>query len=116
MDQIGFAPPVIPGKSDAARDFFTELEGARKQEYAASEKRIGVTRELWFLQHTPMGDLLVAYIESPDAANVLGLFSKSEDAFDQWFKRGLAEITGVDLNNPPPWPLSDLVSSYAAES
>ena len=69
MDQIGFAIPVIHGKTDAARDFFAELEGPRKPSYATSERRIGVTQELWYLQHTPMGDLLVAYIESPDAAN-----------------------------------------------
>ncbi len=114
MDQVGFALPVISGKSEAVAGFFEELEGPRKQPYAASEKRIGVTQELWFVQHTPQGDLLIAYLESPDAANALRLFSQSEDAFDQWFKRGLAEITGVDLNNPPPWPLSDLVSSYSA--
>ena len=112
MEQIGFALPVISGKSDDARRFFTELESARKAEYSASERRIGVSKELWFLQATPMGDLLVAYIESPNAAAALQMFSQSQDAFDQWFKRELAAVTGVDLNNPPPWPLSEQVSNY----
>ena len=114
MDQIGFALPVIEGKTGDAEAFFTDLENIRKRDYAASEARIGVTKEAWYIQHTPMGDLLVAYIESPDAANALRLFSQSNDAFDQWFKRRLADVTGVDLNNPPPWPLSDLVSSFAS--
>jgi hypothetical protein len=112
MEQVGFALPVIPGQSDAARRFFTELEMERKQEYVTSERRIGVSHELWFLQPTPNGDLLVAYIESPDAANALRLFSQSQDAFDQWFKQQLAAVTGVDLNNPPPWPLSERLSTY----
>ena len=113
MDQIGFALPVMPGQTGAARDFFQELEGTRKQAYAASEQRIGVTREFWYLQQTPQGDLLVAYIESPDAASALQRFAQSHDDFDQWFKRELAAVTGVDLNNPPPWPLSEQVSNYA---
>ncbi|HVB63970.1 MAG TPA: DUF6176 family protein [Nitrolancea sp.] len=112
MDQIGFTLPVMPGKSEDARAFFQELERSRKQEYSASERRIGVTKELWFLQQTPQGDVLVAYIESPDAAKALQHFAQSQDAFDQWFKRGLAAVTGVDLNNPPPWPLSEQVSNY----
>jgi hypothetical protein len=113
MDQIGFTLPVMPGKAENARMFFQELESSRKQEYADSERRIGVSKELWFLQQTPQGDLLVAYIESPDAASALQRFSQSQDAFDQWFKRSLAAVTGVDLNNPPPWPLSEQVSNYA---
>lgn len=113
MDQVGFALPVIPGQTEAARRFFAELETERKHEYATSERRIGVTQELWFLQPTPNGDLLVAYLESPDAANALKHFAQSQDAFDQWFKRELAAVTGVDLNNPPPWPLSDLLSAYS---
>jgi hypothetical protein len=71
MDQIGFALPVMPDKTEDARMFFQELENSRKTQYAESERRIGVNKELWFLQQTPQGDLLVAYIESPDAASAL---------------------------------------------
>jgi hypothetical protein len=65
------------------------------------------------VQQTPQGDLLIAYIESPNAASALQQFSQSQDTFDRWFKRELAAVTGVDLNNPPPWPLSEQVSNYA---
>jgi len=115
MDQVCFALPVLPGKREEARAFFGELEGQRNEEFAASERRIGITKESWHVQPTPEGDLLLAYIESADFGAALGLFSQSRDAFDQWFKRRLAEVTGVDLNNPPPGPLSEQVSSYAAE-
>ena len=115
MDHICFALPVLPGKSPDARDFQHELDGPRKADYAASERRIGIVKEHWFLQQTPQGDLLLAYMDSPNFAQALGQFSASQDEFDQWFKRRLAEVTGVDLNNPPPGPLSELLSTYLAE-
>jgi hypothetical protein len=43
----------------------------------------------------------------------LGLFSRSRDDFDMWFKRRLADATGVDLNNPPEMTLPELLSSYS---
>ncbi len=82
MDNIGFALPVQSGKSADARAFMTELEGARKGQYAASERKIGITKELWFFQETPHGDLLVAYMEAADFGKALGMFSQSKDEFD----------------------------------
>jgi hypothetical protein len=114
VDQVCFALPVLEDKTEDARAFFEELETQHKSDYAASEQRINITKESWHLQHSPQGDLLLAYIESPDFADALGMFSQSEDGFDQWFKRGIAELTGVDLNDPPPGPLSERLSSYEA--
>ena len=114
MDYIGFALPILPGKAAAARAFQRELDGPRKGEYAASERMIGITKELWFLQETPNGGLFVAYIESADFGRALGMFAASREPFDVWFKERLAAVTGVDLNVPPAGPLSALVSSYEA--
>jgi len=114
MDYIGFALPILPGKTAAACAFQRELQGTRKGEYAASERTIGITKELWFLQQTANGDFFVTYMESPDFGKALGMFAQSREAFDVWFKRQLADVTGVDLNTPPPGPLSELVSHYEA--
>ena len=116
MDHICFALPILPGKTQDARAFQRALDGPRKAEYAASEQRIGIVKEHWFLQQTPQGDLFLAYMESPAFAQALAQFAQSQDAFDQWFKERLAAVTGVDLNNPPPGPLSELLSSYDAEA
>ena len=112
MDHIGFALPILPGKGAAARAFQRELAGARKAEYAHSERAHGIVKEFWFLQETPNGDLFVAYLESPDVNRALGRFTASQAAFDVWFKRQLANVTGVDLSTPPLGPLSELVSRY----
>jgi hypothetical protein len=60
------------------------------------------------------GDQFVAYMESPDFGQALSLFSGSQDEFDLWFKRRLADSTGLDLNTPPSGPLPELLSSYSA--
>jgi hypothetical protein len=114
MDQVCFALPVLTGKTQDARAFFEELETRRKSDYAASERRINITKEAWYMQQTPQGDLLLACIESPDFADALSKFSRSQDEFDRWFKERVAEVTGVDLNDPPPGPLSEQLSSYEA--
>lgn len=82
------------------------------EESAASERAIGITKELWFLQGTPNGDCFVAYIESPDFGRALGMLAESQETFDVWFKKQLVDMTGVDLNEPPPGSLSELLSQY----
>jgi Family of unknown function (DUF6176) len=115
MEQICLVLPVQQGRSDDAREFMRELEATRKADYARSEERIGITKEVWFLAATPGGDALVGYMETGDFANALRLFSESQDDFDMWFKRRMADCTGVDLNNPPAMTLPELLSSYSAE-
>src|SRR6266540_2941901 len=116
MDQICLVIPVLQGKSDDARAFMRELEESRKAEYDRSEQRIGITKEVWYLAHLNGSDALVAYMESQNFGEALTRFSQSQDEFDLWFKRRLADSTGVDLNNPPEMTLPELLSSYAGEA
>ena len=115
MEQICLVIPVLPGRADDARDFMRELEESRKAEYARSEERIGITKEVWFLASLDGGHGLVGYMETGDFAQALALFSQSRDDFDMWFKRRLADATGVDLNDPPEMTPPELLSSYSAE-
>jgi hypothetical protein len=114
MQQICLVLPVSSGRGTDARDFMRELEEFRKQDYARSEQRIGITKEVWYLAPLPTGEVLVAYMETEDFGKALGLFSQSRDDFDMWFKRRLADATGVDLNDPPEMTLPELLSSYSA--
>lgn len=114
MDEICLVVPITPGRSEDARAFMRELEEARKSDYERSERRIGISKEVWYIAQTATGDQLVAYMESPDFARALNLFSRSEDEFDVWFKRQLAHATGLDLTNPPEDGLPEKLSSYAA--
>jgi hypothetical protein len=115
MEQVCLVLPVQHGHSDDARDFMRELEASRKPDYAQSEQRIGITKEVWFIAATGGEDALIGYMETGDFANALGLFSASQDDFDLWFKRRMAECTGVDLNNPPAMTLPQMLSHYSAQ-
>ena len=57
--------PVLPGKDDDARKFAQETMG-RSEEFSASQKRGGVTKEEWSLQQSPMGTLMLVPFEAPD--------------------------------------------------
>ncbi len=114
MQYALFALPIAADKTAAARAFLQQLERERKSEYAASEQRLGITKEVWALQQSPMGELFVVFFQSEDIGGSVGQFVGSQDEFDQWFKRELKDITGVDLNVPPPGPLSDILSVYEA--
>jgi hypothetical protein len=113
MDHIGFALPILPGRTAAARAFQRELGGPRRGEYARSERALGIVKDVWFLQETSNGDLIIAYLESPDVTRALARFAASREGFDVWFKRQLAGVTGVDLN-APPGRLSEVLSRYEA--
>jgi hypothetical protein len=114
MDQTLFALPILPGKSDAARAFLVELEGERKGQYATSEGRLGLTKEVWAIQAGPQGDLFVVYFAGESIAEAFRRFAGSQDAFDVWFKGRVKETTGADLNSPPPGPMSEILSDFRA--
>jgi len=101
MDHVCITLPVLAGQSAAARTFMQQLDGARRDEFDRSERRIGISKELWFLAPLPSGDQLIGYMESADFASALPMFVASRDPFDLWFKEQMASVTGIDLNNPP---------------
>jgi hypothetical protein len=106
---------VLPGKTAAARTFMQQLDGPRQADFDRSERRIGITKELWFLAQPPSGEQLIAYMESPDFSRALQMFVGSRDPFDVWFKEQMQAVTGVDLNNPPAdMKPAELLSRYQA--
>ena len=113
MDHVCLVFPILPGKTDDARAFMRELDGPRKEAFDESERRIGISKELWYLASLPSGDQLVGYMESADFNKAVGQFSASRDNFDLWFKQRMADVTGVDLNNiPPGFAPPELLSHY----
>jgi len=114
MDQICLVVPITPGKAEDARDVMRELGQQRRQDYDRSERRIGITQEVWCLARAPAGDQFAACMECSGFGRALPVFSGSRDEFDVWFKRRLAGSAGLDLNTPPCGQLPGLLSSYPA--
>jgi hypothetical protein len=115
MDHVCIAIPLLAGKSGAARAFFKQLDEDKRAEFDASERRIGITKEIWYLAHLPGGDHAIAYMESGDFNRALQGFVTSRDSFDMWFKAQMLALTGLDLNNPPAdMAPAEMLSHYEA--
>ena len=103
--------PVLPGKEDEPRKFARETLD-RGEEFDASQRRVGVTKEEWSLQQTPMGSMVIVRFEAPDIAAVFADLGQSKEAFDEWFKGRVLEITGVDLSAASDDPLPEIILSW----
>jgi hypothetical protein len=101
MDHICLTFPVLAGQGGAARGFMGDLEDSQRDAYAESERRIGIEKELWFISDLGEQELLVAYMESGDFGRAFEQFVASRKPFDLWFKEQFANVTGLDLNDPP---------------
>jgi hypothetical protein len=104
--------PVLPGKEGEPRKFAEETL-ARRNEFDASQQRLGITKELWILQQSPEGSMVILHFESDDVGRAFAAFAESDDSFDVWFKDRAKEITGVDLNEPPP-ELPELILDWSS--
>jgi hypothetical protein len=114
MDQALFVLPILPGQTEAARAFLEELNGSRSQDLAACNRGVGVAKEMWAIQQTPLGDLLVAYIAGEDIGQAFQFLATSQESFDVWLKEQFQKTTGADLSTPPAGPLSEILTDYQA--
>jgi hypothetical protein len=45
---------VLPGKEDELRRFYEEVDGARRDDYERSEQRLGITKEVAWIEATDL--------------------------------------------------------------
>ncbi len=107
MAMMAMAVPVLPGKLDEWRQFSAELMGPRRAEYEASRRRMGVRSEHSFLQHTPMGDLVILVFEGDNLPAAMATMANSTDPFDQWTAAKAKEIHGLDPSQVRSTPLPE---------
>src|SRR2546425_270662 len=99
MPLIASVLPILPGQTEAWKQFLHEMSGPRKAEHAASRRRIGTKQETAFLQHTPMGDVAVVITDGDKGpTEALQAIAKSKDPFDVWFCEKMKAIHGLDLS------------------
>jgi hypothetical protein len=102
--------PVLPGKD--ARDIANELK-SRPREYEESRRRAGITMERAYLQHTPMGDYVTAYLEGEgDVLEAFGKLGSPDLAIDRYMAQAAKEIHGADFTQPMPGPAPETVAAW----
>lgn len=102
MHSLAFMAPILPGQSEHARRFAQQISGPRRKEMAESRQAKAVTRESSWLQPSPMGEILLVYLEGDDILKANREFAASQTPFDTWFKQEVMAFTGVDYSQPLP--------------
>lgn len=80
-------------KVSAWREFQAELTGPRRGEWAQSQKRRGITREVVFLLEAPVRSAIYLF-EGTEAGAAIAALEGSSDPFDEWLLRRVSEIHG----------------------
>jgi hypothetical protein len=111
MKLYAFVAPIQPGKTAEFRQFVGELEGSRKEEYEASRKSAGISRENIFLQTTPKGEMVAIVQEAETEKGALDSLRSMKDPFNVWFFQKLTEIHGLDVVGTDV-PVNELLLDY----
>jgi hypothetical protein len=94
--------PVLPGADARA---ITKRFNDQPKEYAESRSRLGITMERAYLQVTPMGDFVVAHLETERSfGETAQAMMQSDLEIDKFFVAQVKEIHGVDLGAQPVGP------------
>jgi hypothetical protein len=107
------APPILPGQAEGIRRMREEALGPRRSEYEESRRRMGITKEMAWVQQTPMGEIALVYWEVEDPQRALQEMAESQDQFDAWFRQFIQNVHGVDIAGDQP-PSSELVFDWQA--
>ena len=102
MASYAFAVPVLLGKSGAARRIAAEVSGPRRSEADEFQRRVGITKQMVWLQQTSQGDISIVYLEADDPGRLFQELASSDKPFDRWYRQQLKEVHGLDLTQPPP--------------
>ena len=105
MPAVAFALPVLPGQEEKVRRLGEGVltSGPLRDAYEESRRNLGITREMAWLQPTPVGDMVIVYRESDDPQYVLREIAASQDHFDSRFRQFMqSSAPALDLASEQP--------------
>jgi len=109
MASLAFVAPALPGGTKNLRRLAHTLQSAKKPEVEDFYRRMKITREEWFIQSTPQGEMVIVYMEGEDLARTFQILAASEEPLDVWLKEQAKSVHGIDFNKPRLAPLPELV-------
>lgn len=101
--------PIQDGKLEAWKEWMAKLQGPRRSELEDFNRRHDLTRHAAWLAETPAGPMVVVLHEGPGADEFMSNLASSDHEFDVWFRKKIKDIHGMDVTQPPPGPLPELV-------
>jgi hypothetical protein len=104
MKSFSAAFPILLGKDQACKEFAETCMGPRRNECLDSLKRMGIPKETWHLQKTPMGSFIVVHFGYEDLAKAFQVLAESGHPFDLWVRQHILQITGYNYSKPAREP------------
>lgn len=105
---FAIAIPILPGKEAEWKKWHHELKTTHYADFVASRKKMNV-HERTFLQHSPMGDMVIVTLEGDDPESAFKNFGTAKDAFTDFFVAGVKNAHGIDVRQPPSGALPELI-------
>ncbi len=105
MPAVAFALPILPGQEESVKSMSEEVlrPGPLREAYEESRRNLGISREMAWLQPTPVGDMMIVYWESDDPQYVLREIADSQDQFDLHFRQFIqGSAPAIDLDREQP--------------
>ena len=115
MARGALAFPVLPGKSEADVRRIAERFKEDPEGYWESRRSMGTTLERVYWQQTPMGDFVVAYIESTKGSlgEAFGAAAQDNTPMGRFFAETVKEVHGIDITQPPEGPPPEIVAEWS---
>lgn len=115
MARGALAFPVLPGKSEADVRRITERFKEDPEGYWESRRSQGVTLERAYWQNTPMGDFVVAYVESTHStlAEAFGSAAQDNTPIGKFFAETVKDVHGIDITQPPESAPPEVVAEWS---
>jgi len=103
--------PIVEGMVEEWRAFVGQLQGPRRIDWAQSQRRRGITRQVVTLAAGEAA-LAVVFTEAVDIEQAASRLAESDDPFDSWFRQQMsrlhrdpydAEVVFDSAPRPGPW-------------
>jgi hypothetical protein len=95
MANMAFAVPIQPGKTEAWKQFMSEIGGSRWEDVQALAGSVGLERARGWLQTTPNGDMAVLVLEGPGAHKWRQTVATSDHPAAKWLREMAENVYGV---------------------
>lgn len=99
MKNVLWMVPVLPGKTEIARQYCKDMETTRRTAFELSESALGIDREFFFLWHGPDRDYIVLFMGGDDMTRAMQLWDQADGEFELWGK-----LVWAEFSDPADWP------------
>jgi len=113
MNRTTLLFPIRPDVTEELEKFAARLMGPDAPLFDRSQRRVGISKEYWFLHDTPAGKLVVFYVEADDVAKALGTFVASQEPDDLMLKSQVRKLTGIDIAHAPAASFPRVLLQYS---